>query len=297
MATTNLRYPYNIDGSSDFIRFEFFDYKPALVGGPPTTLLAYNTSATSKGLKRAEKTEPIIITMPNDVSTNFGGNWGGKNLTGLAALVGGTAAATVNAAKGGKFNLSNLTTQGGQYLSGAAGAAAEDILKTMTSKITNAPGMGSNLNTNDVLGLVGTVIVNPNTELLYEGLSLREHGYNFKLIAFSQEEAKVIDEIVKTFKRAVLPKGAGQKFAGLEGRNFIGIPNVCQVSFHQSGGGENKYLPKYKMSAITGVNVDYITEGQYMTFDDGRPIGVNLRVTFKELKLVFSEEIESESVR
>jgi hypothetical protein len=45
------------------------------------------------------------------------------------------------------------------------------------------------------------------------------------------------------------------------------------------------------------VDVDYITEGQYMTFSDGHPIGINLTVELTELKLVFSEEIKSGAVR
>lgn len=68
---------------------------------------------------------------------------------------------------------------------------------------------------------------------------------------------------------------------------------MCRVSFHRGGSssGEHPYLPRFKTSAITSVSVDYITEGQYMTFEDGRPIGLTLNVNFKELKLLFADEI------
>jgi len=295
MATNKLRYPYNINGSGDFMRFSFYDYKAPYSSGAPTTLTSYYSSAIPVGTPVLNE---IYITMPNDVDTNFKGNWGGKNLTGLAAAAFGAAGAAINAAGTGQVKLSNFAEQAGKTTSAALGGVAEDVLKTLTNSVTNAPGLGSNLSTNDVLGLVSGFIVNPNTELLYQGTDLRTHGYNFKLIAFSLKEAEAIDDIVKTFKTAVLPSGATQKFLGaLEGRNFIGIPYVCQVSFFRGGGVENEYLPKYKMSAITDVSVDYITEGQYMTFEDGRPIGVNLRVTFTELKLVFREEVAENKIR
>lgn len=295
MATTNLRYPYNIDGSGDFIKFDFYDYRPALSGGASTAgSAAYNNSSSASKATKSELNS-ICITMPNDVGSNYTGNWGSKNLTGLSSAAFGAVAKGLDPnTYSSPQNLLSAITQG---VTTAGSGFVEDALKGITEYITSKPGLGANLSTSDVLGLVGTNIINPNTELLYEGLNLREHGYNFKMIAFSKEEAIAIDDIVKTFKTAVLPNGKDQTFLGLTGRNFIGIPNVCQVSFYRSGGIENEYLPKYKLSAITGVNVDYITEGQYMTFDDGRPIGVNLRVTFKELKLIFRDEIESDLVR
>jgi hypothetical protein len=140
--------------------------------------------------------------------------------------------------------------------------------------------------------LVSGFIINPNTELLYQGTSLRKHGYRFKMIAQSEKEAKDILAIANIFKRCAAPKGADQKFLGLTNRNFIGIPDVCQITFHKAReSGEHPYLPRYKVSAITSVEVDYITEGQYMTFDDGRPIGINLSIAFTELKLLFADEI------
>jgi hypothetical protein len=113
------------------------------------------------------------------------------------------------------------------------------------------------------------------------------------------EEARAIDEIANTFKIAAAPKGNSANFLGNDIRNFIGIPNVCRVSFHRGGNSseEHPYLPRFKTSAIMNVNVDYITEGQYMTYEDGRPIGLSLQVSFKELKLLFAEEIGSGSTK
>jgi len=289
MAT--LKYPEIIDGSSDYIKFKFFEYKAPYDGGFITGAASgplYNRSAIEANLTPANLDE-IVITMPNDIGSSITGNWGDRSFGGLTAAALG--------AVGGVTKLDNLTSNLGKFsidaVKAAGTGAVEDILKTITNKISSTPGLGSNLQLNDYLGLVSGYITNPNTELLYQGTQLRNHGYTFKMIAQTETEAKAIDKIATIFKQAAAPKGNTAKFLNQDIRNFIGIPNVCRVSFHQGKDStkEHMYLPRFKTSAITSVSVDYITEGQYMTFEDGRPIGLGLQVNFRELKLLFADEI------
>jgi len=297
-----LKYPENIIGDSDYIKFTFYEYKAPYSSGPITGPASgsagseYNRSAIN--LKQAPGLDEIVITMPNDISSSIAGNWGGKSFGGLPAAAFGVvgsafALAEKNKSKDSKQILSELGR-----LAGAAGKTglsglAEDLLRTASNELSKAPGVGSGLNFDSTLGLVSSYITNPNTELLYEGTQLRNHGYTFKMIAQTETEARAIDKIATTFKQAAAPKGDRAKFLDIDVRNFIGIPNVCKVSFYQGGvsSREHDYLPRFKTSAITNVSVDYITEGQYMTFEDGRPIGLTLQVSFRELKLLFAEEI------
>lgn len=294
MAT--LRYPEDLNGStSDYIKFKFFQYQSALKGGAQSTDVSYNASLDLKNLS-AQGNE-IVITMPNDISSNFTGDWGSFNMTGLGRAAMGTVAASLNSIGEGKTGVSGLISGFGSVVSSAAGGMAEDALRAVAEGLNQVSGLGGNFSANTILGLTGTVILNPNTELLYGGTQLRKHGYRFKMIAQSDTEAQKILDIAKAFKVAAAPKGDDQKFLTLTNRNFIGIPDVCKVSFHLAGSSnEHPHLPKYKLSAITGVSVDYITEGQYMTFSDGKPIGIILSVELTELKLVFSKEIEGGSV-
>lgn len=293
-----LKYPENIIGDSDYIKFTFYEYKAPYSSGPITGPASgsagseYNRSAIN--LKQAPGLDEIVITMPNDISSSIAGNWGGKSFGGLAAAAFGAVGGAFGEAEKDSKGILNKLTQ----LAGATGKAglkgiAEDLLRTASNNLSKAPGVGSGLNFDSTLGLVSSYITNPNTELLYEGTQLRNHGYTFKMIAQTETEAKAIDKIATTFKQAAAPKGDRAKFLDIDVRNFIGIPNVCKVSFYQGGvsSREHDYLPRFKTSAITNVSVDYITEGQYMTFEDGRPIGLTLQVSFKELKLLFAEEI------
>ena len=43
---------------------------------------------------------------------------------------------------------------------------------------------------------------------------------------------------------------------------FIKVPKVCAVSY-MKGGYPHPYLPKYKMCAITDVNVNYTPDNNY----------------------------------
>ena len=297
-----LRYPENLDGSgSDYIKFKFHKYEAALKGGAQNTYSAYSSSIDNL----TPTGDEIVITMPNDIASNFTGDWGSFNMTGLGRAAMGSVAAVVRAGTDitkGKGSISGLISGFGNTLqsgvSAAAGGLVEDSLRAIAEGINQVPGLGGNFSANSILGLTSSYILNPNTELLYGGTQLRKHGYRFKMIAQSENEANDILKIADAFKIAAAPKGQDQSFLGLTNRNFIGIPDVCKVSFHlaSDAGKDHPYLPKYKMSAITSVSVDYITEGQYMTFRDGKPIGINLTIELTELKLVFSDEIKGGSV-
>ena len=294
MAT--LKYPEEIDGRSDYIKFKFFKYQaPYETGGIVGAASGedYNRSANAL---RSSGLDEIVITMPNDISSSISGNWGGKSFGGLAAAAFGAIGGAI------PDDMSKATSQsiGQKILAEAAKAGtsavtgfAEDVLRTASNTLSKAAGVGSGLNFDSTLGLVSGYITNPNTELLYEGTQLRNHSYTFRMIAQSETEARNIDEIAMTFKQATAPKGNKAQFLDAQVRNFIGIPDVCRVSFHLGGNTseEHPYLPRFKTSAITNVNVDYITEGQYATYTDGRPIGLTLSVSFKELKLLFADEI------
>ena len=77
---------------------------------------------------------------------------------------------------------------------------------------------------------------------------------------------------------------------------FIGIPNLCKVSFMR-GSEEHTILPRYKMLAVTQVDVNYTPDGAYATYDDAQPVAIELSINFQETKINFAEEILSDHIR
>lgn len=283
---SRLTYPENIvERSRDYIKFEFGEYKSPFRSDNPNRFSYVNEIPfTATG-------DPVFLPMPNEIGSNFGGNWGGKDLTGVAQAVLGSLGkvagnALLNNTKSG--GLQDLFTAEG--VKAVTGATAQDLTNFATNFAAKFPGMGANLNVNDILQLSTESITNPNTELLYSGAGLRQHGYSFKMVPRSATEADMILKIVERFKKACAPKQNSAVFGGTF-RNFIGIPDLCKVSYIMDNGTVNPHLPLYKTSGITSVNVGYVTENQYVSYTDGKPLGVTLTVALTETKLVFSEEI------
>jgi hypothetical protein len=58
------------------------------------------------------------------------------------------------------------------------------------------------------------------------------------------------------------------------------------------GADQHPILPTYKMCAITDIGINYTPDGNYAVYNDGSPVAYELKISFMETKLLFSEEIE-----
>ena len=59
------------------------------------------------------------------------------------------------------------------------------------------------------------------------------------------------------------------------------------------GAEQHPYLPRYKMCALTDLNINYTPDGNYAAFADGHPVATEIKISFMETKLIFSEDIGS----
>ena len=231
----------------------------------------------------------IIMYMPEDISTGFKANWGGKAFSNIAAGI-------LRSAGGEGLNkLDNIVTTGAdafQRLPAMTGSAA---IRAAVQKITQ-----DSLSNDDVFGSISGAILNPNTELLFSGHDMRNFQLNFKMVPRNSDESVEIQEICRIFKMCTLPsKNPGKVFGdtnqGLTA-GFIGVPNLCKVSF-MKGPTQHPALPVYKMCAVTQVDVNYTPDGAYATYSDGSPVAIQLSINFQETKLVFAEDIKNNGVR
>ena len=88
-------------------------------------------------------------------------------------------------------------------------------IKETISKIT-----GEQLQNDDIFGSARGVILNPNVELLFGGIDLRNFQLRYKLVPRNKTEAGSIKEIINVFRKAMLPSfGNGSDIA------FLGIKN------------------------------------------------------------------------
>ena len=239
---------------------------------------------------------PIVMYMPEDISTGFRGNWGGKAFSTVGAGILGAA---------GQTGLDSKLTTGFGTMTDAAQRALGLTSAKVLQKAVKAAG-GDQLDNNDVFGSISGAIMNPNTELLYQSVDMRNFMLKFKLVPRNEDESETINAIVKTFKACTLPhRDPGQVMGQNRPENdqnkgvvagFIGVPNLCKGSFMR-GADVHAVLPKYKMLAVTQVDVNYTPDGAYATYTDAQPVSIELGINFQETKINFAEEVLFDNIR
>ncbi len=281
----SLRYPDTIkDSMTDYVLFEFGKYKPPYSSASSLSSRSkYDGYMNSANIDtRSTDLSPIILYMPQDISSDIKQNWNGKSVSNIGRAALKAKSGNINA---GDYNV----TQG---LRNALDSAIAGTLNMI-------PGVGGNLTLNDVTSSTRGVIINPNVEILFDSPELREFSLKFKMTPHDPGEAASVRAICNTFRKASLPvfnspstsyTDTNGKTKDLVGGLTIGVPKMCKVNF-MMGSGLHPWLPQYKTCAITKVSVNYAPDGVYATFEDGSPVATELQVSFLETKLVFAEEI------
>lgn len=292
-STQVLKYPEDIriNADTDYMSFQFHEYKPPFDRGSEG-IAGYNQqSAEAGGIdgnlgKRIG--QPIHLFMPQDVSTSYGADWGGKEVSNLGA---GTLSGLTNVGTG---NMMGLVENVGAGMSGL-----QALPVTLGAEVARRvlQSAGTNLTINDILGGTRGTILNPNVELFFSGPRIRNVGFKFKMSARTPTEAEMIHLICHQFKINSVPQHGGKPnaFAKAEGLevgvgNFIKIPNLVAVRFMQ-GSAPHPFLSQYKACALTNVDINYTPDGSYSTFSNGYPTAVELSIALVETKMVFQQDL------
>ncbi len=292
-GATILKYPDKmLDNNTDYVIFGFYAYDPPFgraQGGDGNIELnsgnnaqnGYNLYAKSGiGKKRIRGMDPILLYMPEDIQGQYSAKWQG---TGFGAAAAGLARTVGTDLQG--------IVAGVQSIPGVTKNAIFKAELEAINKVT-----GASISLNQLTGTVSGTIINPNTEMTYEAPEMRGFSLQFKMIPNNGAESKAIRKICNRFKKAMLPRFGGQAIFGtVNSPNLLSIPALCQVNF-MSGNGMHPYLPQYKLCAITDVSINYTPDGSYATYGDKAPVATVLKVTFKETKLLFSDEINEDGV-
>ena len=300
-AGGSVRYPHDmlIDEAEDFVMFDFYDYKPPFqdknsvddVGGESyanLTLGDYNATGYAGEYFKDKKYPQILMYMPQDIQDAFAAKWEGKKF--------GQITTGLLASAGQDGNIKKLKEAGktlDKALEKSMVESAASIVTGLAQRIT-----GDTISAGDLFGGISGVARNPNVEVLFQSMELRTFDLTFKMSPFDDQDALRIEAIIKIFKMAMLPQynlGDDVDVFGKDNKaldaGFIQVPKVCAVNFMR-GSNRNRFLPRYKMCAITDVNVNYTPDNVYATIDRNMPVATELKISFMETKLVFSEDIK-----
>ena len=270
----NLKYPVNMNAKlQDCMKFQIIQYVPSKLGiGEQNTTL--RTSAPA--LKNILAT--ITLPMPSGgISDRNSVDWGSSELNPVQAAFADTAMAMI--AGGGEAG----ANAAGKNLQAAT--ANKDVTTALIAiKASEAAVGGTGL-----LSRVAGLAVDSSLELLFNGPSLREFSFSFKMTPRSKDEAKMVRSIIRTFKQAMSVKRSQSVL-------LLKAPHTFRISYITST-QDHPYLNRFKECALTNCSVNYTPDNSYMSYDDSDPDGrsmtaYELSLSFNELEPIFDDDYD-----
>jgi hypothetical protein len=126
--------------------------------------------------------------------------------------------------------------------------------------------------------------VNPQLQLLFQGIGFRDYSMNFVFSPNSKEESQNIQKIIKLFRGYAAPEIV-RNTKGM----FYRPPAYFDVSFY-SNGAENTKINRIKRSVVKTVDVNYAPNG-WAAHSDGSPIQTTMTLGLQEIVLIDRNEI------
>ena len=259
----------------DIIKFNMMEYRPSGMGSSSGGLGSMGTGRAGKGKILGS----VVLPVPAGINDTNSVDWGKATMTPLEA------AAANFAMKALQDGFEGAGDMGKKALEEAKGGA-DEIKKGLTATIAGtASGIGK-----QALQRGEGMVTNPNMELLFNGPSLRNFSFNFKLSPRSAREAQTVIKILRFFKQGMSPIRSDANF-------FLKAPNTFQLEYKKGGnkGQEHRYLNKFKECALQSCGVQYTPDGTYNTFSDGVMSSYSLQLTFGELEPIFSDDYDKVS--
>jgi len=156
---------------------------------------------------------------------------------------------------------------------------------------TAVSALGGNVSANQLISRATGQVFNPNLELLFDGVGLRNFSFNFEFFARSKREAQEIIRIIRCLKRSMSAKKGAAGNTSVGGV-FISAPDIFQLRY-MKGNNPHPILNKFLPMALVDMQVNYTGSNTYSTFHDGMPSHIVMTLSFKELNPIYSEDYDA----
>ena len=236
----------------------------------------------------------ILLPIPSNISDANNVTYGESRMNGLTAagisaaeeLVGDNSISDLLAGK--NIDLSGLENAGDKIVkmmggdpSEASLTAADILTKELTASAVNI--FDANVTANQLLARSNGEIINPNMEILFSDVTLRNFSFRYKILPRNKREAEQVRLIIRAFKRNMAPQAVGSDGAS---DFFLRSPNVFKLRY-RSGNKDHPFLNRFKQCFLTDMQTKYTGEGVHSTYDDGTPVSMELTLSFKELQPIY----------
>ena len=228
----------------------------------------------------------ISLPMPRNITDTTGVQYGEASLNPIEAA--GLAVGS-ELLQGNIDNLksafSSVISKGGRDLQDSQNQRA--IAAALSGTAIGA--LGGNVNANQVISRASGQILNPNLELLFQGVGLRVFPLQFQFFPRNTQEGKMVMNILRAFKMEMAPSRTSKE--GNSSGVFIRTPSIFQLTY-KKGKDVHPFLNRFLPTVLSDMKVNYTASGAHSTFYDGTPTHIRLDLQFKELNPLFKEDYD-----
>lgn len=164
----------------------------------------------------------------------------------------------------------------------------QNLQNVLSGKAINQ--LGANVNPMSLITRSTGQVLQSNLELLFSGVTLRAFPFSFDFTPRDTKEAEMVKQIIRVLKMSMLPKGG---MPGSRNPLFINSPNLFQLEY-KTGNKAHPFLNRFKVCALTDLQVNYTASGTYATYGDGTPVHINVAMQFKEINPIYAEDYTDE---
>lgn len=289
----SFRYPIaRLENDSDYLEIKVVEYQaPGFETGGDGQALRLQTSSESLKKNKEDILGTIFLPVPEAVTDSNGVSWGENTLNGLEAAGLGvvTGMITADTAGGALKEGGEKASETIKQLTGDKGSISA-INSIFASAAVGA--LGGTSSPESILARQSGSILNPNMELLFNGVQLRSFSFDFDFAPRDENESTEIKKIIRAFKTSMNAKngsGGDDQTSGL----FVKSPDVFQLTY-KTGRKNHQFLHKFKPMALLNMAVNYTGAGTYATYDNTAPVHMKVNLSFQELNPIYSEDYETE---
>lgn len=214
-----------------------------------------------------------VLPIPTTLTYDSEYQWAGEELTHGSAVAAGAGNAIAMARNG------DVTGAISNFASTTAGIVKTIPMATMRGAIQKV---------GDSLGVQGNQVLkemeranglayNPNQQLYFNGIELRDFSVSFNLSPTSKEEANSIKVAFQKLAYSAAPEYSTDRF-------YFTYPDFFKftVVVNDNGNGDHNVMYEREDLAITNISLDLSPENALTWHDDGFPTALTLSVSFKE---------------
>lgn len=212
---------------------------------------------------KTTNTQAIFLPLPQQLKDDNGIEYNTKSL----GLIGTVADGIQDAAKkDGKID----ATAGANMAKAAGGVAALKAAAML-------PKIGDEVAT--ITGQTLGVTLNPGLSVAFQGPQLRTFSMSWQFAPHSAAESKALTKIIEQLKQRSLASMTYQGNTAL-----LSYPNMVQLELVPN-------IIPYKKAMITGISVDYASDGILTFFADTElPVFISLQLDFQEIEYFTAQD-------